>query len=42
MALTLDRQPLTREQGLIRLVVPTERDDALKQVKWVAEIVVYL
>ncbi|MEZ4618215.1 MAG: molybdopterin-dependent oxidoreductase [Caldilineaceae bacterium] len=42
LALTLDRQPLTREQGLIRLVVPTERDDALKQVKWVAEIVVYL
>ena len=41
LAHTLDGHPLTREQGLIRLIVPTETDDALKQVKWVAEIVVY-
>jgi DMSO/TMAO reductase YedYZ molybdopterin-dependent catalytic subunit len=41
LAYTMDGQPLTREQGLIRLIVPTEKDDALKQVKWVAEIVVY-
>jgi len=41
LAHTLDHQPLTREQGLIRLIVPTETDDALKQVKWVAEIVVH-
>ncbi|MCB0075748.1 MAG: molybdopterin-dependent oxidoreductase [Caldilineaceae bacterium] len=41
LAITLDGQPLTREQGLVRLIVPTETDDALKQVKWVAEIVVY-
>lgn len=34
-------QPLRREEGLVRLIVPTEKDDALKQVKWVAEIVVY-
>jgi hypothetical protein len=31
-------QPLTREQGLVRLIVPQERDDALRQVKWVARI----
>lgn len=34
----LDGQPLTREHGLVRLVVPSERDDALKQVKWVAAV----
>lgn len=33
-------QPLRREDGLVRLIVPTEKDDALKQVKWVAEMVV--
>ena len=41
LAYQLDHQSLTREQGLIRLIVPAETDDALKQVKWVAEIVVY-
>ncbi len=35
---TLDGQPLTRAQGLIRLIVPSETDDALRQVKWVARI----
>jgi hypothetical protein len=29
---------MTRKQGLVRLVVPTETDDALRQVKWIAEI----
>lgn len=33
-----DGQPLTRTQGLVRLVVPAERDDALRQVKWIARI----
>lgn len=33
-----DAQPLTRAQGLVRLIVPSETDDALRQVKWVAEI----
>lgn len=33
-----DGQPLTRAQGLVRLIVPSERDDALRQVKWVARI----
>ncbi|MFT5196588.1 MAG: hypothetical protein ACI9EW_002816 [Cellvibrionaceae bacterium] len=29
---------LRRMQGLVRLVVPTETDNALRQVKWVREI----
>ncbi|MBP8001110.1 MAG: molybdopterin-dependent oxidoreductase [Chloroflexi bacterium] len=33
-----DGQPLTRDKGLIRLIVPSETDDALRQVKWLAEI----
>lgn len=33
-----DGQPLTREQGLVRLIVPSETDDALRQVKWLAEL----
>jgi len=41
LAHTLDGQPLTRAQGLLRLIVPTETDDALRQVKWVAQIVLY-
>lgn len=41
LAHTLDGHPLTREKGLIRLVVPTETDDALRQVKWVAQIIIY-
>lgn len=40
LAHTLDGAPLTREAGLVRLIVPTERDDALRQVKWVAHIYV--
>jgi len=42
LAYQLDHVSLTREQGLVRLIVPTEKDDALKQVKWVAEIVVHM
>ncbi len=38
LALYLDGQPLTREQGLVRLIVPTEKRDALKQIKWVSRI----
>ena len=40
LAYQMDGQPLTREQGLVRLIVPSERDDALRQVKWVGKIVV--
>lgn len=38
LATRIDRRPLTRQQGLVRLIVPTERDDALRQVKWIAQI----
>lgn len=38
LALVQDGRLLTREAGLVRLIVPAERDDALKQVKWVARI----
>ncbi len=38
LALWLDGMPLTRQQGLVRLIVPSETDDALKQVKWVSQI----
>jgi hypothetical protein len=38
LATMLDGLPLRREQGLVRLIVPDERDDALRQVKWVAQI----
>lgn len=40
LALTRNGAPLTRDQGLVRLIVPDERDDALRQVKWVAQITV--
>lgn len=35
---TLDSAPLDREQGLVRLIVPAETDDALRQVKWVSSV----
>ncbi len=38
LADTIDDRPLTRAEGLVRLIVPNEVDDALRQVKWVAEI----
>ena len=38
LALACNGVLLTRAQGLVRLIVPTERDDALRQVKWVARI----
>ena len=40
LAYTLDGAPLTREQGLVRLIVPSETDDALRQVKWLATITI--
>ena len=33
-------EPLTRQHGLVRLVVPSETDNALRQIKWVRKIVV--
>lgn len=38
LAYALDGHPLTRSQGLVRLIEPNETDDALRQVKWIAEI----
>lgn len=38
LAIERDGRPLTREQGLVRLIVPAERDDALRQVKWVGSV----
>ncbi len=34
----IDGAPMTRSQGRVRLIVPAESDDALRQVKWIAEI----
>lgn len=41
LATTLDGAPLRRSQGLVRLIVPAETGDALRQVKWVARIEVH-
>lgn len=38
LAYAIDGAALTRAQGLVRLIVPAETDDALLQVKWVSEI----
>lgn len=38
LAVTREGRALTRAQGLVRLIVPTERHDALKQIKWVSRI----
>lgn len=40
LAHTIDGTPMTRAQGLVRLVVPSETDDALRQVKWVGRVTV--
>lgn len=40
LAYMLDGARLTREQGLVRLIVPSETDDALRQVKWLATITI--
>lgn len=40
LATHIDGRPMTREEGLVRLIVPSERDDALRQVKWIASVTV--
>ena len=30
--------PWSGAEGLVRLIVPTETDEALRQIKWVAEV----
>jgi len=41
LAYQMDGVALTRAQGLVRLIVPSETDDALRQVKWVGRIEIY-
>lgn len=38
LAIEIDGRPLDRKEGLVRLIVPGETGDALRQVKWVSEI----
>jgi len=38
LATHINNLPMTREQGLVRLIVPAETDDALRQVKWIEEV----
>ena len=41
LATHIDGRPLTRQEGAVRLIVPAETDDALRQVKWISEIRIY-
>jgi hypothetical protein len=36
----LNGRLMTRRQGLVRMIVPNEKDDALRQVKWVGRVIV--
>ena len=38
LATHIDGRSLTRAQGLVRLIAPSETDDALRQVKWIGRI----
>ena len=38
LAYQIDGQTLSRHDGLVRMIVPQETDDALRQVKWIGEI----
>jgi hypothetical protein len=38
LATHINGRPMTREEGLVRLIVPSEREDALRQVKWISVI----
>lgn len=38
LAYLIDSRPLRRSEGLVRLIVPSEKDDALRQVKWVSRV----
>ncbi len=41
LAYLLNGIPLTRQQGLVRLIAPAETDDALRQIKWLQTIRVH-
>lgn len=38
LAWQIDGRSMTRQEGAIRLIVPSETDDALRQVKWISRI----
>jgi DMSO/TMAO reductase YedYZ molybdopterin-dependent catalytic subunit len=38
LCLTSNGRPLSRAHGLVRLIVPSEIDNALRQIKWVRHI----
>lgn len=38
LSYALNGRPMTRDEGLVRMIVPQERDDALRQVKWIGQI----
>jgi len=40
LSIRLDGQKMSRQQGLVRMIVPSEKDDALRQVKWVGKVMV--
>ena len=40
LAFQIDHTAMSRKQGLVRLIVPGEVDDALRQVKWIGQILV--
>ena len=37
-AFMIDGKLMTRNQGLVRMIVPSEVDDALRQVKWIGKV----
>ncbi len=41
LASAIDGQPMARAAGLVRLIVPSETDDALKQVKWIGRVNIF-
>jgi DMSO/TMAO reductase YedYZ molybdopterin-dependent catalytic subunit len=40
LSYAIDQESMSRREGLVRLVLPGEKDDALKQVKWVRKVTV--
>jgi DMSO/TMAO reductase YedYZ molybdopterin-dependent catalytic subunit len=42
LAYGINGYAMTRQQGLVRMIVPSETDDALRQVKWIGRIQVRL
>ncbi len=40
LALRINDRLMVRDEGLVRLITPNETDDALRQVKWVSQIIV--